>query len=134
MDQPFMEHPSGKFETVVDAMSDAIERLRSQPEWKDWITFCAQGMGSRVDSYHFAKLRMRQNEFQPEKPLDIDTELVTQLAAVPRTCLLKNRDSYSVAKATPIQAARILDVIFRHYLGIRPHTGEGDDYAVGAEW
>ena len=22
-----------------------------------------------------------------------------------------------------------MDVIFRQYLGIRPHTGEGDDYA-----
>ena len=41
---------------------------------------------------------------------------------------------YSVGKATPIQAARIMDVIFRQYMGIRPHTGEGDGYAIGAEW
>ena len=27
-----------------------------------------------------------------------------------------------------------MDVIFRQYMGIRPHTGEGDDYAFGAEW
>jgi hypothetical protein len=35
---------------------------------------------------------------------------------------------------TPKQAGRVLDTIFRDYLGIRPHTGEGNDYAVGAEW
>jgi hypothetical protein len=51
MDRPFMEHPSGDFETAVDAMADAIKRLRALPEWDKWITFHAQGMGSRVDSY-----------------------------------------------------------------------------------
>jgi hypothetical protein len=134
VDPPFMEHPSGDFETAVDAMADAIKRLRALPEWKNWITVSAQGMGGRVDSYHIAEIRVRQDEFKLQKPMDVDIELVTKRAGVPQSCLSKNGDVYSIAKATPVQAARIMDVIFRQYLGIRPHTGEGDDYAVGAEW
>jgi hypothetical protein len=36
--------------------------------------------------------------------------------------------------ATPAEAAAILDAIFRYHLGITPFPGEGNDYAVGAEW
>jgi hypothetical protein len=52
---------------------------------------------------------------------------------VPEGALIKSGEGYSVERATANQAARIFDVIFRQYLGIRPHTGEGDDYAVGVE-
>ncbi len=144
MDRPFMEHPSGDFETPVDAMADAIKRLRALPEWDKWITFHAQGMGGRVDSYHFAAIRMRKDEIKfmvqtntlawIEKTLEIDIQAVTKRAGVPESCLSKSEAGYSVGKATPIQAARIMDVIFRQYMGIRPHTGEGDGYAIGAEW
>jgi hypothetical protein len=134
VDRPFMEHPSGDFDTAIDAMADAIKRLRELPEWKNWITFSAQGMGGRVDSYHFAEIQIKQDEFKLQKPVEVDIELVTKRAGVPESCLSKNGDVYSIAKATPVQAARIMDVIFRQYLGIRPHTGEGDDYAIGAEW
>jgi hypothetical protein len=140
---PFMSHPSGDFETVVDAMADTIKRLRALPEWDNWITFCAQGMGPRVDTYHFASIRMRQGEITfrvqtntlawTEKTLEVDIP-VTKRAGVPESCLSKTGTGYSVGKATPIQAARIMDVIFRQYMGIGPHTGEGDDYAIGAEW
>jgi hypothetical protein len=134
MDQPFIEHPSGDFETAVEAMADAIKRLQALPEWDKWITFHAQGMGDSVDSYHFAAIRMRRGEIAFEKPLDVDIQKVTKQAGVPEPSLSKTEGGYSVAKATPIQAARIMDVIFRQYLGIRPHTGEEDDYAIGAEW
>lgn len=134
MDLPFMEHPSGDFETAVDAMADAIKRLRALSEWDKWITFHAQGMGGRADSYHFAAIRMRQGEIAFEKPLDVEVQKVTNQASVPESCLSRTEGGYSIAKATPIQAARIMDVIFRQYLGIRPHTGEGDDYGIGAEW
>jgi hypothetical protein len=130
----FMEHPSGKFVSAIEAMADAIERLRASPESKDWITFTAQGMGGRADSYHFAEIRVRQDELKLQKPVEIDVDLVTKRSGVPRSCFAQNGDAYSMAKATPTQAAHIIDVIFRHYLGIRPHVGEGDDYAVGAEW
>jgi hypothetical protein len=144
MDRPFMEHPSGDFETAVDAMADAIMRLQALPQWDKWITFCAQGMGPRVDTYHFASIRMRQGEITfmvqtntlawTEKTLELDIQAVTKRAGVPESCLSKTEAGYSVGKATPIQAARIMDVIFRQYMGIRPHTGERDDYAIGAEW
>jgi len=134
MDRPFMAHPSGDFETAVDAMADAIARLRALPEWDKWIIFHAQGMGGRLDSYHFAAIRMRQGEIAFEKPLDVDIQEVTKQAGVPESCISKAEGGYSVTNATPIQAARVMDVIFRQYLGIRPHTGEGNDYAIGAEW
>jgi len=134
IDSPFMEHPTGDFETAVDAMADAIKRLRELPEWDKWITFHAQGMGGRVDSYHFAAIRMRQGEIAFDKPLDVDVQKVTKQAGVPQPCISKTDVGYSLIEATPIQAARVMDVIFRQYLGIRPHTGEGDDYAIGAEW
>ena len=121
--RPFMEHPSGGFETAVDAMADAIKRLRALPELKDWITFSAHGMGDRDDSYHFAAIRMRQDELKFDKPIDLDINLVTKRAGVPQSCLATSGEGYTVAKATPVQAARIMDVIYRNYLGIRPHAG-----------
>jgi hypothetical protein len=134
MDQPFIEHPSGEFDTAVEAMADAIKSLRALPKWDRWITFHAQGMGDREDSYHFAEIRMRAGEIAFEQPTELDIPLVTKRAAVPESCLSRTQAGYSIARATPIQAARILDEIFRQYLGIRPHPGEGNDYAIGAEW
>ena len=101
-------------------------------------------MGGRVDSYHFAAIRMRQGEIKfmvqtntlawTEKTIELDIPAVTKRAGIPESCLLKTEAGYSVGEATPIQAARLMDVIFRQYMGIRPHTGEGDGYAIGAEW
>ena len=132
MNRPFMEHPSGEFKSAVDAMADAIKRLRAQPEWKDWITFCAQGMGHDEESDHHAEIRMWRDELALDEPLDIDS--VTQRAGVPRASLVAAGANYSVANASPGEAARVMDAIFRHTLGIRPHADEGDDYAIGAEW
>lgn len=134
MNRPFMEHPAGGFETAADAMADAVERLRALPVWNNWIEFTAQGVGGRLDSYHLAEIRMRRNELQVENLAEIDVVLVTCQAGVPKSCLSKNGDVYSIANTSPVQAARIVDMIFRHYLGICPHAGEGDDYPVGAEW
>ena len=142
--RPLVQHPSGDFETAVEAMAFAITSLRALPVWDKWITFCAQGMGPRVDTYHFASIRMRQGEITflvetntlawTQKTLELDIKAVTNRSGVPESCLSKTEAGYSVSKATPIQAARLMDVIFRQYMGIRPHTGEGDDYAFGAEW
>jgi hypothetical protein len=133
--KPFLEHPSGDHETAVEAMADAIARLRALPEWDGWITFQAQGMGGRLDSYHFAKIAMRKEEIKPEEPLAIDLDLVARRARVSRSYLAKvGKRAYSVGRATPKQTARVLDTIFRQYMGICPHTGEGNDYAVGVDW
>ena len=142
--RPLVEHPSGDFETAVEAMAFAITSLRALPVWDKWVTFCAQGMGPRVDTYYFASIRMRQGEItlleeantlaSTQKPLELDIKSVTNRLGVPKSCLSKTEAGYSVSKATPNQAARLMDVIFRQYMGIRPHTGEGDDYALGVEW
>lgn len=58
--KPFMEHPTGQFATAVEAMADAIQRLRALPEWDNWITFCAQGAGQHENSYHLGEIRMRR--------------------------------------------------------------------------
>jgi hypothetical protein len=133
-DRPFMEHPSGDFKTAVEAMANAIERLRALPEWNNWITFSAQGMGNSTNSYHFAEIRMRQNEIKLKTQIDIDIELATKRAGVPQSYLSKKGDVYLITKSTPIQAARLLDDIFRQYLGIHSFPDEENDYAVGAEW
>jgi hypothetical protein len=131
-DAPFMEHPTGQFKTAIDAMADAIGRLRALPEWNEWITFCAQGMGHDEDSEHHAEIRLRQDELQLDEPLD--AALVIRSAGVPGSCLTLTGERYSIASASPREAARVLDAIFRNCLGIHPHADEGDDYAVGAEW
>ncbi|QDU97130.1 hypothetical protein [Lignipirellula cremea] len=132
MVEPFIEHPGGEFDTAVDAMADAIRRLRELPQGSNWITFCAQGMGSRVDSYHFAEIAWRDDNLRLDQPLDADE--IAQQAGVPPSSFSKQGDMYSIHQATPREAAQVLDTIFRHHMGIRPHTGEGNDYAVGAEW
>ena len=132
-DRPFMEHPSGEFETAVDAMADAIERLRALREWDEWISFHAQGAGSRVGSYHCAVIKMCRGQIAFEQQLKLHTRKVTKRAAVPEMCLNESDCGYSIETATPHEAARIMDVIFREHLGIRPYDGEGDDYAIGAD-
>ncbi len=144
MTRPFMEHPSDEdFLSPIDAMADAVTRLRALPEWKDWITFQAQGMGLRVDSYHFADILMRNEVIKLRKSVAVDLDFVARRARVPRPYLTKTgRNMYSLGRATPKQTARALHVIFRHFLGIRPHADEeddiefleDDDYAVSAEW
>src|SRR5262249_10729782 len=144
MAKPFMEHPGDEdFLSAVDAIADAIKRLRALPQWKKWITFQAQGMGSRIDSYHFADILMRGEEIKLRDSVEIDLDLVARRARVPRAYLTKTgRKAYSVGRATPKQTARVMHMIYRDYLDIRPHPDDEDDidlmeddeYAVSAEW
>jgi hypothetical protein len=130
---PFMEHPTGDFDSAVAAMEDAVRRLRELPKWEQWITFSAQGEGHRPDSYEFAEVRMLRDQLDVgEKPLDIPR--VIQAARTGAPSLVADGTQYSVAAASPREAAQILDAIFRHHFGLRPFADEGDDYAVGAEW
>jgi len=52
--KPFMEHPTGGFDSAVEAMEDAVRRLRQLRNWRQWITFGAQGEGHGPDGYEFA--------------------------------------------------------------------------------
>jgi hypothetical protein len=71
-----------------------------------------QGMGGRVDNYHFASIRMRHGEITflvqtntlawTGKTLKLDIPAVTKRAGVPDSCLYMTESGYSAGKATPI--------------------------------
>jgi hypothetical protein len=130
--KPFMEHPTGHFATAVEAMADAIQRLRMLPNWSDWITFCAQGAGQHEDGYHLGEIRMLGKSIDPG--LSVDVEIVAKAAEVPTSHIVMKDRVCELPGTTPLEAARVLDAIFRNHLEIRPFADEGDDYAVGAEW
>jgi hypothetical protein len=131
--QPFMEHPTGDFDSAVAAMEDAVGRLRTLPRWEQWITFGAQGEGHSPDSYEFAEIRMLGDQLDVgDRPLDVPR--ILQAARTGTTSLAADGAHYSVAAASPREVAQILDAVFRHHFSIRPFADEGGDYAVGAEW
>jgi hypothetical protein len=131
--KPFMEHPGGHFKSAIDAMEDAIRRLRKLPNCDKWITFGAQGEGHDPDDYEFADIQVLNNKLDlGEKPLDVPR--IIQAAGTGPSSLVAEGKYYSVAAASPREAAQILDAIFRHHFEIRPFADEGGDYAVGAEW
>jgi hypothetical protein len=131
--QPFMEHPTGDFDSAVAAMEDAVGRLRTLPRWEQWITFGAQGEGHSPDSYDFAEIRMLGDQLDVgDRPLDVPR--ILQAARTGTTSLAADGAHYSVAAASPREVAQILDAVFRHHFSIRPFADEGGDYAVGAEW
>lgn len=132
-DEPFMEHPTGEHANAIEAMETAISRLRALPEWNRWITFCAQGEGESPEGVHFAEVRLLSDILEADTPLDVAQ--ISSYAKVPRRALAEaGKTRYSIAEATPREAAQILDALFRHQFGIRPFPNEGDDYPVGAEW
>ena len=128
-----MEHPTGDFDSAVEAMEDAVRRLRELPSWELWITFGAQGEGHGPDSYEFAEVRMLGGSLDiGDRPLDVPR--IVQASRISPSSLVADGAQYSVAAASPREVAQILDAIFRHHFGIRPFADESDDYAVGAEW
>jgi hypothetical protein len=126
-----MEHPTGQFATAVEAMTDAIQRLRMLPEWNDWITFCAQGAGNHENSYHLAEIRMRRMWI--DSGIAIDVALIVKAAQTQTSSIVGEDGIYQLSGTTSLEAARILDSIFCNQLKIRPHADQGDDYAIGAE-
>ncbi len=130
---PFMEHPTGSFDNAVAAMADSVARLRALPVWDRWITFTAQGVGHRPDSFRCAEIRLLGSTLAIDAP-PINLPLIRKAARVSSTALVTQGSQYSVSHVSPEQAAHILDAIFRHHLGIQPFPDEDNDYAVGAEW
>lgn len=132
-DEPFMEHPTGEHANAVDAMEAAIARLRALPGWDQPITFCAQGAGSAPESVHFAEVQLVSDFLETNVSLNLAE--ISVRARVPLRAIVDSGEGrYSIAAASPREAAQILDAVFRHHMGIRPFPDEGDDYAVGAEW
>jgi len=131
-ERPFMEHPSGDFKTAIDAMEDAIRRLRVLPKWAQWIAFNAQGRGASAEDVRAVEVRLLRDAVDVGKA--VKPERVARLAKVKASAFVPAGQHYSIAHATPREAALLLDALFRHELGLRPFPHEGDDYAVGAEW
>jgi hypothetical protein len=130
---PFMEHPTGDFKSAVDAMEDAVRRLRGLKNWDKWMAFNAQGEGTEPESEEFAEVKMLQDKLDVgEKPLDVAR--IVSAAHVGTSSLVADGAHYSVAAASPREAAQILDAIFRQHFGLRPFADQDGDYAVGAEW
>lgn len=129
-----MEHPTGRFDSAVAAMADAVSRLRALPTWDRWITFTAQGVGHRPDAFRCAEIRLLRSALAIDAP-PVDLPLILKAAQVGSAALVAQGGHYSVPPhVPPEQVARILDALFRDHLGVRPFPGEGNDYAVGAEW
>ena len=132
-EEPFMEHPTGEFSSAVDAMEDAIFRLRALPVRDEWITFCAQGQGTSAESIHSAEIRWLRDVI--DVGVQVDTGRIAAQARIDgRMFKPEGGTRYSLAAASPREAAHVLDALFRNELGLRPFPDEGADYAVGAEW
>ena len=98
-DAPFMEHPTGEFSTAVDAMENAIARLRALPEWNRWITFCAQGEGSSPDTTRCAEVRLLSDVLELSRQLNVAR--IASLAQVPSATLTEaGENRYSLATAS----------------------------------
>lgn len=137
MTVPFMEHPSGDFETAIDAMTDAIARVRSLPFWSfkrsKWINISAQGMGAHHDATACYEIRMRGARIEiPSANLNLAH--IAQMANL-NTNTIKFIDSqYDTTSLTAKDTATFVDAVFRHHFGLQPFPDENNDYAVGFEW
>src|SRR6478672_10757893 len=60
-DRPFLEHPSGEFDSALEAMTSAMRRLKSGGYADRWITFSGQGRGHDEDSYQIEDVPVRGN-------------------------------------------------------------------------
>lgn len=131
MEQPFLEHPTGEHESAVDAIEHTIRKLRALPNWTQWITLCAQGAGASDENIHCAEVRILKDKLDIGGSVNVAD--ITSIAEVNGKCIVPEATLYSIAAATPEEAARVLDALFRHHFGIRPFPEE-QDYAIGAEW
>lgn len=131
---PFLEHPDGQYETVLDAMCAAVERLTAEGA-DAWIGVSVQGMGGREDSYRFADVALLGRTIDVGNH-EVNESQVRDLAASQLKGVSIERDGSKITLngAQPRQVAVFLDVMFRTQLGIRGWPDQDDDYAVGFEW
>jgi hypothetical protein len=132
--EPFMEHPDGGFENALEAMEDAVRRLRALPKWDQWIEFCAQGEDpARPGTIKFAAVRLLGDKLDVgDKALDLD--LICRKAGLARSVIAPSERQYLISSVSPKDVAVLFDAIFQHHFGIQPFVDEGNDYSIGAEW
>ncbi len=134
-DAPFAEHPDGQFDDALAAMADAIRRLEELPEWTEWITLSAQGMGSHEDAYIHVEVMLRGDQID-WGPHEVNEPAALNAAGLGAAGLEVGRSGsvLTLGGATPGQRASFLDTAFRTQLGVRGWADQDDDYAVGLEW
>src|SRR4051812_28019729 len=132
-DQPFMEYPSDDYDSSLQAMTSAFERLKSGGYVDRWITFSGQGKGHDEDSEQIEEVNVRGNTLDP-RGQTLDLPALLQFAKMQGQIVdVDSEGMVTLPNATPEQMARFLDAVFRKHFGIHPHDDE-NDYAVGAEW
>lgn len=132
---PFMEHPTGRFRTALEAITSAMKRLESVDYQGRWITFSGQGMGDGPDTYPIEDVPFQEHTFDL-RGQSLDADSLMDFAQLDKSEVPVEVDSggmVTLPGATPEQLARFLDAVFRQHFGIKPHEGK-NDYAVGAEW
>ena len=133
--EPFMEHPSGKYASALEAITDAMTRLDAMGPMEKWITFSGQGQGGRVDSYQMEDVPYRNGAFRIESgPVDVPAVLAFAGLEAAKVKVVQGSDGTLTLTGVPAAVrAKFLDAVFRKHFGVHPHEGESD-YAVGAEW
>ena len=132
MREPLLEHPTGEYETTLEALEAGLRKLLSLGT-SEPLVICAQGQGVHEDAVSFADLLWHDGELRSSEPFDWRTAIEQSGASQP-DAIAQAAASGSLDQCEPAALARVLDVIFRHQLGIRPFDGEGEDYPVGMEW
>lgn len=132
-DQPFMEYPSDDYESSLQAMTSAFERLKSGGFADRWITFSGQGKGHDEDSDQVEEVKVRGNTLDL-RGQTLDLPALLKFAKMQGQIVdVDSEGMVTLPNAKPDEMARFLDAVFQKHFGIHPHDDD-DDYAVGAEW
>jgi len=134
-DAPFMEHPTGEFDTALQAIRTAMQRLDQMDMGDRWIDFCGQGQGAtqeltQIESVPFNGRTFDLSGQTVDLPLILDSSGLSHAGV---KVVTSPDGKITVPDATPEQLARFLDALFQKHFGIKPFEDEGD-YSVGAEW
>jgi hypothetical protein len=132
-DGPFMEYPSDDYNTSLQAITSAFQRLKSGGYGDRWITFSAQGKGHDEDSDQVEDVNVRGNTLDL-RGQTLDVPALLRFAKMQGQIVdVDSEGMVTLPNATPEQMARYLDAVFQQHFKIHPHDDESD-YAVGAEW
>jgi len=134
-DAPFMEHPTGEFDTAFQAIRSAMQRLDQMDMGDRWIDFCGQGQGANPELTQIESVLFNGRSFDLSgQTVDLKTILASTGLTPAGTKVETSPDGkITLPDANPEQLARFLDALFQKHFGIKPFKDE-EDYSVGAEW
>ncbi len=129
-DEPFMEHPTGEFDTALQAIHSAMQRLSQIDMGDRWITFCGQCQGATPELIKDVSIPFCGCTFDLSE-ISINVEQLLDSAGV---AFEKNPNNFiSLPHASSEELAKLLDAVLQQALAFKPNDDE-EDYAVGAEW